>query len=59
VQYEGALCEDILSIVEDKLGLAKSLVLKYEGDIEDYIIQKIYYDTKLVLKGPISVAHIT
>jgi hypothetical protein len=33
--------------------------LQYERDIENYITQKTYYNTKLGLKNPAWVAHIT
>jgi hypothetical protein len=33
-------------------------VLRYRGDIEDYMTQKTYYNTKLGLKGPAWVAQI-
>jgi hypothetical protein len=34
------------------------LLLRYEGHIEDYITQKISYNIKLDLKGPVWVAQI-
>jgi hypothetical protein len=51
-QDEETLCERFLSIEEDKRDLGRMSALKYEGNIEDYITQKTYYNTKLGLKGP-------
>jgi hypothetical protein len=51
-QYEEALCECFLSTEEDNRDLKRMSALRYAGDIEDYLIQKTYYNTKLRLKGP-------
>jgi hypothetical protein len=58
-QYEEPLCECFLSADEDKRDLKRMSALRYEGDIEDYMTQKTYYDTKLGLNGPARVAQIT
>jgi hypothetical protein len=58
VQYEEALCECFLSADEDKRDLKSMLALRYEGDIEDYMTQKTYYNTKLGLKSLAWVAQI-
>jgi hypothetical protein len=58
VQYEEALCDHFLSTEEDKRDLERMSALRYEGDIEDYMTQKTYYNTKLGLKGPAWVAQI-
>jgi hypothetical protein len=34
------------------------LILKYEGNIKDYMIQKIYYNTTLGIKGLAYIAQI-
>jgi hypothetical protein len=46
-----ALCDCILSIEKDKRDLERMSALRYEGNIEAYITQKTYYNTKLGLKG--------
>jgi hypothetical protein len=51
VQYEEALCDCFLSAEEDKRDLERMLALRYKGDIEDYMTQKTYYNTKLGPKG--------
>jgi hypothetical protein len=48
----------LLSIEEDKWDVEKISALRYEGDIEDYMTQKTYYNTKLGLKGLAWVAQI-
>jgi hypothetical protein len=58
-QYEETLHECFLSVEEDKLDLERMSVLRYEGDIEDYMTQKTYYNTRLGPKGLAWVAHIT
>jgi hypothetical protein len=50
-QYEEALYERFLSAEENKRDLKRMLALRYEADIEDYITQTTYYNTKLGLKG--------
>jgi hypothetical protein len=51
VQYEEALYVCFLSAEEEKQDLEKMSALRYEGDIQDYMTQKTYYNTKLGLKG--------
>jgi hypothetical protein len=58
VQYEEALYECYLSAEEDKGDFERMSVLRYKGDIEDYITQKTYNITNLGLKGPAWVAQI-
>jgi hypothetical protein len=52
VQYKENLCESFLSAEEDKMHLKRMSILRYESDIEDYMTQITYYNTKVGLKGP-------
>jgi hypothetical protein len=58
VQYEEAGCECFLSTEEDKQDLERMSAIRYEDDIEDYMTEKTYSNTKLDLKGPAWVAQI-
>jgi hypothetical protein len=51
-QNDEALCECFLSTAEDKWDLKIMSALRYKRDIEHYMTQKTYYNTKLGLKGP-------
>jgi hypothetical protein len=42
----------------EQTGPRKDVSPRYEGDIQDYMIQKTYYNAKLGLKGPAWVAQI-
>jgi hypothetical protein len=58
VQYEYTLCERFLTSEVDKRDFERILAPQYKGDIEIYMSQKTYYNTKLGLKGPAWVAQI-
>jgi hypothetical protein len=51
VEYVVTLCKR-LSAKEDKWNLVKILALRDKGDIEDYMIQKTYYNTNLGINSP-------
>jgi hypothetical protein len=59
VQYDEALCDCILYAKEDKADLETMSALRYEGNIEEFMTQKSYYNTKLGLNGLAWVAQIT
>jgi glyoxylate carboligase len=50
-QYQETLYECFQSAEEDKQDLERMSALRSEGDIEDYINQKTYYNTNLGPKG--------
>jgi hypothetical protein len=50
-QYEEAHCDRVLWEEEDRQYLKKISALRYEGDINDYMIHRTYYKTNLGLKG--------
>jgi hypothetical protein len=58
-QYEEALCKHFLSTDENKRDLKQLSTLRYERDIEDYMTQMTYYNTKLGLKGQAWVSQVT
>jgi hypothetical protein len=49
----------MLSAAGDKKDLERMSALRYEGNNKDYMTPKIYYNTKLGLKGLVGEAQIT
>jgi hypothetical protein len=58
VQNEEALCKCCRSADENKWDLERISALRYKGDIDDYMIQKTYDNTKLGIKSLAWVAQI-
>jgi hypothetical protein len=58
VQYGESLCKSCLGTEENNQDLERMSALRFEEDIEDYMTQKTFYNTKLGLKGPAWVAQI-
>jgi hypothetical protein len=50
VQYEESLCDHFLSVEVDNWNLKRMSALRYGGDIDDYMTQKTYYNTKFDIK---------
>jgi hypothetical protein len=51
IQHEVALSNQCLSTVKDNQDLERMSGIRYEGDIEDNMTPKTYYNTHLGLEG--------